>query len=247
MNRRFLAVSSRSPIIVSLVGISSLSNLQRLADYAEHHFGQALTRFVMSPTSRRQSLFVSDVATDDPFALLLSSGQITITADPECPDDLTIAIADASDPHALARLLTIAKTHPPTPTTEGILIMDATTGHKTRAEHIAAYSGLSLNALAAAISDWRARKGFVTDATNIPEKLMLIVTEVSEAMEDHRDGKVFTVETGDGKPCGLASELADVMIRVFDLAGALGIDLEHEIAVKMAYNETRPFKHGRNC
>lgn len=80
----------------------------------------------------------------------------------------------------------------------------------------------------------------------VPEKLMLIVTEASEAMEDYRTGSMTAYMGGDrgNKPCGFPSELADVLIRCFDLAGALGIDLEAEVAKKHAYNVTRTHRHG---
>lgn len=77
-------------------------------------------------------------------------------------------------------------------------------------------------------------------------KLMLIVSEASEALEDLRNGKSVTrveVEPS-GKPVGFASELADIVIRTFDLAGYLGIDLAEVIEQKMAYNKSRPFRHG---
>ena len=47
------------------------------------------------------------------------------------------------------------------------------------------------------------------------------------------------------KPEGVAVELADAVIRIADLCGHMGIDLEAAIAMKMDYNETRPFKHGK--
>lgn len=73
------------------------------------------------------------------------------------------------------------------------------------------------------------------DAT--PTKLMLIVSEVSEAMEGHRKGL-----PDDHLPhhSMFAVELADAVIRIADLAGAHGIDLGPIIAEKMAYNANRP-------
>lgn len=47
------------------------------------------------------------------------------------------------------------------------------------------------------------------------------------------------------KPEGVAVELADAVIRIADLCGHLGIDLEEVIEIKMAYNEGRPYKHGK--
>jgi len=46
------------------------------------------------------------------------------------------------------------------------------------------------------------------------------------------------------KPEGIPSELADVVIRIFDICGYYGIDLQAAIEEKMAYNESRPYKHG---
>lgn len=79
-------------------------------------------------------------------------------------------------------------------------------------------------------------KGWWDDGDwNLPEKLMLIVTEVAEAMECYRDST---------KSKGLESELADIVIRVADLCGKLGIDLDRAVREKMDYNETRPYRHG---
>lgn len=71
---------------------------------------------------------------------------------------------------------------------------------------------------------------------NIGELLMLTVSELSEAMEGHRKNlmddklphrKMFEVE------------LADAVIRIFDIAGGLGLDLGGAFVEKMAFNKMR--------
>jgi NTP pyrophosphatase (non-canonical NTP hydrolase) len=68
------------------------------------------------------------------------------------------------------------------------------------------------------------------------QKLCLIHSEISEAMEGDRknlaDDKLPHRQMRE-------VELADAVIRIFDLAGAYGMDLEGAIAEKMAYNAQR--------
>ena len=77
---------------------------------------------------------------------------------------------------------------------------------------------------------------------------MLIVSEVSEAAEEYRNGRAYTEtwysEAKPDKPEGIPSEMADVVIRVLDACEYYGIDLEQAIKEKMAYNRTRPHRHG---
>ena len=85
---------------------------------------------------------------------------------------------------------------------------------------------------------------------NVPEKLCLVHSEISEALEELRsfdgtNGPLNTIWFDDvGKPMGFAIELADAVIRIADLCGHLGIDLERAISVKHEYNKTRPHRHG---
>jgi hypothetical protein len=43
---------------------------------------------------------------------------------------------------------------------------------------------------------------------------------------------------------GVGSEFADVFIRLLDYCARFGVDLEAEYERKMAYNQTRPYRHG---
>ncbi len=81
------------------------------------------------------------------------------------------------------------------------------------------------------------KKGFWDKERNIGEALMLIVTELAEAMEAHRvqDEENFK------------EELADTFIRLFDLCGGLKIDIQTEIEKKAEKNKERPYKHGKIC
>ncbi len=85
-----------------------------------------------------------------------------------------------------------------------------------------------------------------TDAS-AAEDIALMHSELSEALEDIRAGKVLNALEYEGekrKPVGVPSELADVVIRVMHFCGKHGINLGKAILEKMAYNESRPYKHG---
>lgn len=110
----------------------------------------------------------------------------------------------------------------------------------------AVYEALQgINLLSAQVHAFNVRAGWWTDpktgnsiieTRNVGEILMLIVSEVAEAMEGHRkdlmDDKLPHRKM-------IEVELADTMIRIFDLAGAKGYDLGGAINDKMAYNAQR--------
>lgn len=64
-------------------------------------------------------------------------------------------------------------------------------------------------------------------------KLMLMVSELSEALEGMRDGGNY------------GEELGDLVIRALENADANDIDIGDEIVAKVAKNQDRPYMHGR--
>lgn len=89
-------------------------------------------------------------------------------------------------------------------------------------------------------------KGWWDQEINVGEKLALIHSEVSEALEEYRshgEQKQYLRES-DGKPEGFVFELADTVIRIADLCGELELDLEKALLTKMEFNHTRPYRHG---
>lgn len=92
----------------------------------------------------------------------------------------------------------------------------------------------------AQIKGWRDK-----DDVTVGDRLMLMVSELAEALEEFRDGRaVSLVYEKNGKPEGIPVELADVVIRIADFCGLYAIDLESALELKLAYNETRPYRHG---
>lgn len=89
-------------------------------------------------------------------------------------------------------------------------------------------------------------KGFWDKPRELPELIALCHSELSEALEESRKGFSPNYTYLDkGKPCGIPSELADTVIRIFDLCGYYGIDLDDAIITKLKYNSGRKHKHGK--
>lgn len=111
------------------------------------------------------------------------------------------------------------------------------------------------------IKVWREGKGFLTSWKNVGDKLLLVVSELTEAFEAYRDltpetieklaadkpvlGKTEALRKQLGALANFNEELADTYIRLGDLCASLGIDIEQHIDQKMQVNEKRPKKHGR--
>lgn len=72
------------------------------------------------------------------------------------------------------------------------------------------------------------------DTYKVPAILALIHSEASEALEGFRhNDKANFIE-----------EMADIVIRVLDCTGGLGMDLDGAIQAKLEKNKTRGIRHG---
>ncbi len=102
---------------------------------------------------------------------------------------------------------------------------------------------MSLNEMAARVHGIAASKGFHDKPRNIGECLMLIVSELGEALEAMRAGN---------PPCekcpeisAFDEEMADATIRILDTCHEFGVDLDKAVTVKSKYNEGRARLHGK--
>lgn len=120
---------------------------------------------------------------------------------------------------------------------------------------------MNLTLWARKINEANVEKGFWPEGRNLGEVCALIHSEVSELLEYLRKGGVnqfcdkqiempcdFVNESGKHparQMKGVEEELADIIIRCLDFAGHLDIDIQLAIEQKLAYNSSRPHKHGK--
>ena len=133
----------------------------------------------------------------------------------------------------------------------------------------------SLNEMAKVFHESAKAKGFWSEPREIGTLLMLMVSELSEALEADRHGQYAKIHDPefiiDGKTIAedleeaiknndmikfedifraqvkdtVEDEIADTFIRLFDFVGHKGYDIERHIKFKMLYNQTREYKHGK--
>jgi len=86
----------------------------------------------------------------------------------------------------------------------------------------------------------------IEDPNVVSSKICLMHSELSEALEEVRSGNedLYYKPDNPNKPEGMVVELADAVIRIMDLCGAMDLDLEEAMQIKAVYNDTRSYKHG---
>lgn len=105
---------------------------------------------------------------------------------------------------------------------------------------------MSLTDLAIKIHAANREKGWhAEDTPRHPTQFhMLAVTEIAEATECARNGEPDWYIDEKGKPCGEAVEIADAIIRLLDYCGYRKWDIDAIVREKLAFNKTRPHRHG---
>lgn len=119
---------------------------------------------------------------------------------------------------------------------------------------IGALKGIGkFNHVANYIHEGNVNRGFWEGERNTGELLMLVVSELSEALEADRKGRHVDITKLEPGTYNFAEtvkdtfedEIADAIIRLFDLCGAMGIDIQRHVTEKLDYNASRPWKHGK--
>ena len=127
---------------------------------------------------------------------------------------------------------------------------------------------MKINNLVKEIHENAVKHGWWDEERTFGETIALCHSELSEALEEYRDGKpehyydcydivckgqscndcpehIASAEQGYiDKPQGTSVELIDCVIRIFDYLGKMGIDVEKTLLEKHNYNKTRPYRHG---
>lgn len=129
---------------------------------------------------------------------------------------------------------------------------------------------MTVNEFAQEVHENAVAHGWYDNPVSFPEIAVMVHSEISEAVEEWREGNPLVYGTcalaaegckfsgicdnvgnpaGEGKdgPCkpeGVAVELCDAVMRIFDYLAYMGVDIEALLEAKHAYNTGRPYRHG---
>ena len=129
---------------------------------------------------------------------------------------------------------------------------------------------MTVNEFAKAVHENAVAHGWYDGGISFPEIAVMVHAEISEAVEEYREGNPLVYGTcaiagaeckysgvcdrdgepgggekeGPCKPEGVAVELCDAVMRIFDYLAYMGVDIEAVLEAKYAYNTGRPYRHG---
>lgn len=119
-----------------------------------------------------------------------------------------------------------------------------------------------LNDIAKNAHENAVEKGFYDKEIGMGTALMLVVSELSEALEADRNGRhckpvivgfinnikdedLFLENFSNIIKDTLEDEIADAMIRLLDICAHHKIDIDAHVKMKMRYNKSREYMHGK--